>query len=111
MSVAREDRLARNEALFREVNERINEMAGTLGSDQDTYEYLCECSDPSCAERIPLTFEEYERVRAEGTRFVVAPGHEVHSIEEIVEQADGHEVVEKVGVAGEVAARLDPRAA
>lgn len=104
-------RLARNEAFFREVNERIDDVAASLGDDDHTYEYVCECSDPACTERIMLTRAAYQRVREEGTRFVLAPGHMNNAIEKVVESADEHVLIEKVGTAAQIAAALDPRSA
>jgi hypothetical protein len=113
MGAVEQQRLGRNEALFREVNERINglavEFSTTLFSDE--YEYVCECSDPKCIERVTVTLSEYEEIRADGKRFVLAPGHVRRDIEHVVRQADDHVVVEKHGAAGEVAAESDPRAA
>ncbi len=109
----REGRIGLNEAVFREVNERISEVAVSLGGDDHLHEFLCECAAPGCTERITLTLREYEHVRSEATRFVLAPGHRhvVTEIENVVERNDGHVVVEAVGAAAEVAAELDPRAA
>ena len=104
------ERLAKNESFFRQVNERIKEVADGLEGAR-TYEFLCECSDPGCTERIELTREEYESVRAKPARFVLARGHTVKEVEHVVEREDEHVVVEKRGVAGQVAAKLDPRAA
>jgi hypothetical protein len=109
MSAAPEERLARNEAFFREVNERIRQVA--TGFNGEGQEFLCECSDPTCAVRISLTLEEYEHIRASSTRFVLAPGHIANEIEHVLEHEGDHVVVEKRGVAGEVASTLDPRAA
>jgi hypothetical protein len=109
--VAREERLAQNEAFFRSVNERIRDVAERHGSDPHEYEFLCECSDPTCVERVMLSLAEYEAVRADGARFVLADGHADATIENVVVTAPDHVVVEKVGVAGEVAQALDPRAA
>jgi hypothetical protein len=106
----REDRLARNEVFFRGINERILGAADQHGSDGHVYEFICECSDPSCVERVPLTIAEYERVRAEGTRFVLAPGHDTASIETVVAANSNRVVVEKLGAAGAIAEALDPRA-
>jgi hypothetical protein len=113
MSVVEQERLARNESLFREVNERINGIAAEFSrfAGAEEYEYVCECSDPDCVERISLTGEEYEQIRADGTRFVLAPGHVRQQIERVVQETDDHVVVEKHGVAGDVAADSDPRAA
>jgi hypothetical protein len=109
--VVREKRLAQNEAFFRSVNERIRDLADGHGSDQHAYEFLCECADPACVDRVTLTLEEYEAVRADATRFVLAEGHDDGTIEKVIEVAHDHVVVEKVGPAAEVAEALDPRAA
>lgn len=110
-SVSREKRLAQNEAFFRSVNERIRDLADAHGPDQHRYEFLCECGDTACVERVALSLGEYEAVRADATRFVLAEGHDDATIEKVVESAQDHVVVEKVGVAGEVAQALDPRTA
>jgi hypothetical protein len=111
MDVPHEERLARNEALFREVNERILAAADGYPADGHVYEFLCECADIGCVERIRLTTVEYEAVRSDSRRFVLAPGHARVAIETVVETQSEHLVVEKVGSAGEVAEALDPRAA
>ena len=89
MDEAQKKRLAMNEALFRDVNERIREISDTFGQKDATYDFLCECSDPGCAEKVVLTPEQYEHVRADSTRFVVAKGHAMPEIESVVAQADG----------------------
>lgn len=108
MESASVERLARNESFFRQINERIRDVAETLGGP-DAYEFLCECSDAGCTERIALTASEYEEVRAEPTRFVLAAGHAAPGIEQVVAREDDHVVVEKRGLAGRIAAKLDPR--
>jgi len=110
MDVAHEQRLARNEALFREVNEHIREVAAGHGGDEHVYEFVCECADAQCRELVPLTLAAYEEIRASGSRFLVVPGHAVPAVEDVVATAADHVVVEKVGAAGAVAERLDPRA-
>ena len=104
-------RLADNEALFREINERVQEQAEAHGDDGHVYAYFCECSRPDCIERVNITSAEYEEVRADGARFILVAGHEIDEIEEVVDNtlADAV-VVEKQGVAGERAETLDPRA-
>lgn len=110
MEAIREKRLAQNEALFRSVNERIREAVARFGDDDEhSYGFLCECSDPACAERVELSVSAYEAIRRDGRRFVLADGHERTEIEQVVAADDDHVVVEKVGVAGEVAEALDPR--
>jgi hypothetical protein len=102
-----QQRLALNEALFREVNERIREISDAFGQDDATHDFLCECSDPGCTKRVVLTRAEYEEVRSDPTRFVVAKGHAIAEIESVVERAKDHVVVEKEGAAADVAIHLD----
>jgi hypothetical protein len=108
MDVPAKERLARNEAFFRDVNERIRDVAERL--EGETYDFLCECPDPACSTRIQLTLPEYEHIRANSTRFVLAPGHVDGEIEHVIEHGGDHLVVKKEGVAAEIAAQLDPRA-
>jgi hypothetical protein len=102
-----QQRLALNEALFREVNERIREISDTFVQDDATYDFLCECSDPGCTKRVVLTRDEYEKLRSDPTRFVVAKGHVLQEIETVVERAKDHVVVEKEGAAADIAIHLD----
>ena len=66
-------RAARTEALFRDVNERIAESAERFGSHDASF--VCECDAADCTHRVRATLEEYEEVRADGARFLVAEGH------------------------------------
>jgi hypothetical protein len=72
-------------------------------------ELVCECADDQCAERLSVPADEYELIRTRSDHFVISPGHQVPEIEETVGHFNGYLVVEKVGLAGEVATRLDPR--
>src|SRR5438874_12161635 len=99
--MSRERRRAENEAAFRAVNERIASLGRRFGAD--SAELVCECSNAECTERIALTTEEYERVRAEATYFLVVPGHETAGIERVVQREQGFSIVEKGGEAAEVA--------
>jgi hypothetical protein len=91
------ERIARNESLFREVNERIAESTERL--DARDAEFVCECADPGCTRRVRATLQEYEEVRRDGATFLLAPGHENTHVEAVVEavvEAEGdHAVVEK----------------
>lgn len=106
---AREQRLASNEILFREVNERIEHAAGTLVRDDHVFEFLCECSNLDCTLRLPLTLRVYETARREPTTFIVAPGHDLPEIEQVVARGDGYQVVRKQGGAAELVTANDPR--
>jgi len=103
-----EERAAENESVFRDANERIEERLGELTVEDGRSPFLCECEDTACREVLRLTVEEYEAVRADPRRFIVAPGHPTTHAE-IVERHDGFLVIEKLGEAGETAEELDPR--
>ena len=98
--------MAENENLFRRVNERVEDQAT---ADEDRVEFVCECADVDCHERVLLTLAAYEDVRAAPNRFVVKAGHERLEVERVLDQGFGYLVVEKLGPAGEVAAEDDPR--
>jgi hypothetical protein len=110
---AREEHLARNEALFREVNERVAEVAThfiEVETQAEPVDFTCECGRRDCAEQIAMTVAEYEAVRAEPTRFAIAPHHEQPELETIVERHPTYFVVEKRDEdAEEVARQTDPR--
>jgi hypothetical protein len=108
-SEAQQERAARNESLFREVNERI-ESAATALSPMFT-EFMCECADETCFEHVSLTHQEYESVREMGpVFFIVKPGHVYQDVERVVGgEADRYEIVQKQEVAAEVATELDAR--
>jgi hypothetical protein len=103
-------RIARTESLFRSVNERIAESATRFASEQA--EFVCECSDQACTERVEATLEEYEDVRAHPTRFLLRPGHEDTRVEQVVERrGKRHAVVQKVNaLVAKTVRRLNPRA-
>ena len=88
------ERLAKNESFFRQVNERIKDVADGFEGTQ-AYEFLCECSDPRCTERIQLTRAEYEAVRANpGSEYVVTVGEDVLGVLRV---ADVVQVLESRG--------------
>jgi hypothetical protein len=96
---ARENRLARNETLFRSVNENIEDAATARGIDEHRFEFFCECSNIDCTLLLSMTVPEYEQVRADPRQFVVAPGHDLPEIEAVVARTDAYQVVVKEGEA------------
>ena len=109
-SELRKVRLAENQSAYRNVNERIetlNEVFTQVGSFEG--EWICECADTECTTRIQATMAEYEAVRANPRTFIVASGHVFSEVENIVQANERFTVVEKLGVAGEVAEANDPR--
>jgi hypothetical protein len=107
----RQERLARNEALFRDVNERVRAIAARHGDDNHVYEFYCECSNADCTFHLRATLGQYEAVREHSARFLIVPGHSLPEIEQVVEENDDWWVVEKHGEPAELVTELDPREA
>jgi hypothetical protein len=104
----REQRLAQNETLFREVNERLESAAHRLGPNVP-HDFICECANPDCTFRVSIPLGVYQSVRADSRQFLVLPGHYTPEIEQLVVQEETHWVVRKTGEAGEYVEHLDPR--
>lgn len=103
---AREERLAANEAFFRRLNERLEEITPNSAPELVV---VCECADEDCAQRLTLQHGEYEWIRADPAQFVVAHGHADATIEHVVHHTDRFEIVRKHGQGEVIAERLDPR--
>jgi hypothetical protein len=100
-------RIAKTESRFRDVNERIAESADEVGLPQA--DLVCECADPECGHPIEASLEDYEQVRSDGARFLIAPEHHVPEHEEVVESRPGYRIIEKLSAVGSAARRLNPR--
>lgn len=106
----RDERLGLNEALFRDVNERLEELGESFGVGNERTDFICECGNPGCTERISMTLADYEQVRADPTHFAVRPGHVEEEIEVVVFENERFFVVEKRDPDSvRVVERLDPR--
>jgi len=105
---SRAERAARNESVFREVNERVQDVNDRFETVEGTF--FCECSDAGCAQTFAMVAADYERLRGHDDHFALVRGHDDPSIERILEERDEYVVVEKLGEGASVAKRLDPRA-
>jgi hypothetical protein len=103
-----EARLARNEVVFRSINERIRELAGRFEQGpEEAVAFICECADETCVERVHLSLRQYDEVRAIPVRFVVRLGHEATPlVERVIYRGEAFAIVRKIGLAGEVAREL-----
>ena len=111
MSDERMRRVARNEAVFRGLNEQLGTVQRGLAAITGGVAAVCECGDLSCVEQLVVPVDRYEAVRADSALFIVAPGHELPDVEDVVERTDRFYVVRKHPGAGErVAALTDQRA-
>jgi hypothetical protein len=102
----REERIARNEVLLREVNERVREVVPPEGG----IDFICECGNEECTARVTLTVSEYEEIRADPVEFFVKPGHQIPDVEEVVDTTDRFLRVRKHLEEQAIARQTDPRA-
>jgi hypothetical protein len=98
-------RAAKNQSLFREVNEHIEDLATSATFST----FICECMDETCDAKVSLTVEEYEHVRSDSNSFFVLPGHELPEVEATSESNGRYLIVHKLGAGEAVAEGLDPR--
>jgi hypothetical protein len=105
------DQEAANQTIFRELNERTeqdNDARLGVGPRIDTY--LCECSDRRCTAPIRLSRLEYESVRAEPLRFVIALNHENPEIDRVVTENERFATVDMFhGTPARIARDTHPR--
>lgn len=103
-------RVGKNEVLFREVNERLRDLGESFSLVTEEAEFVCECANTTCVERVHMSLSSYEEIRSDPKRFFVVKGHEILEYEKVVADDSGYFVVEKLpgGPAG-IAIRDDPR--
>ena len=109
MDDATAEKIARNNAAFREANDQIESAAADYEVDDDQpVPFLCECSDQRCVEIILLTRTEYRHVRSNPRWFAHAVGHERELEDAVrpVEEHAGYLLIEKINHAGEIAREL-----
>lgn len=107
----RTERIGRNEALFRSINENLEDLNDSMAPMTGTFELVCECGASDCTEQLRLSPSDYERIRSDGALFVIRVGHSVPDVEDVVWDGDGFEVVRKrPGGPAELARALDERA-
>ena len=108
---SRDVRAAINENTFREINEQLVAAVALDAAGDELHDVVCECARVDCTELVTVSVQEYDGVREEGGRFIVAPGqeHVTPEHEHVVERNERYWIVEKVGPAGDIADALDPR--
>jgi hypothetical protein len=105
--MSREERIARNETLFREINERVREVREDERGEH--IPFLCECGREECTETIALSIAEYEKVRSDPSLFAVKPGHEIGNVESPVRRDSRFVIVRKHPTEATIAIESDPR--
>ena len=104
-------RAAKNQVLFRSAHGRVKELNETFSLIAPLDEWMCECANSDCVERIEMSVGAYEAVRRHEARFFVTPSdrHFWPDVERVIEHTDRYWVVERVGRTGGSAARDDGR--
>jgi hypothetical protein len=106
----RAERIAANEGRFREINERVErDLEPHRDGPDELLPFVCECGRGGCTDAVHLSLAEYERVRADATRFALVPGHQIESVEDVVERQDRYLVVRKHPETHDQVRRSDPR--
>src|SRR3712207_4055704 len=104
----REVRAARNQSMFRAVNEKIRALNETFAMVTREYAIACECADTSCTATLEIGPDAYSAIRANPRQFAVLHGHVVPEVEDVVGETDAYVVVEKVRDGATVAEALAP---
>jgi hypothetical protein len=106
----RKERIATNEASFRDINERLSRGLQQVPGNPELLEFICECGRQTCEQHVELSLREYEEVRRDSRRFAVVPGHSIAGAERVVSSHSRFEVVEKIGDAVGLTDAADQRA-
>jgi hypothetical protein len=104
-------RKAANEAVFRDVNERIETLQHAFATaEHQPLHIICECDRLDCNGMLTVTVETYERVRSDSALFFVRPGHDDGSVEDVVDTGGDYMIVRKrPGEPQEIAAQTNLR--
>ena len=106
-----EERVAKNEATSREINEKIEDAheENSHGRD-DPIRMVCECGQEECDRLLAITLDEYDQVRSDPRQFAVVRDHLIEDVDRVVQETDRFVLVAKrEGTPAKVATEEDPR--
>lgn len=102
-----EERKAKNEVLFKKINEKVRRAEEDMLSKKERksrlIDFVCECENMACIESIPLTLSQYTSLRKSKTQFFLRTGHQDPTIERVVKDMDYFLIVKKIGAGKKVA--------
>ena len=105
----REERIAKNEATSRVINEGMETAYESEPQDAHLF-FLCECGLEQCDRTVRITKAEYEQVRSDPRQFVILRDHLIPDVEQVVSDGDTFLVIAKrEGTPAEMAIQEDPR--
>lgn len=103
-----ERRQIENEMIFRRVNEKVGDDLGNLDAmhiEEDNIDllwddtillnFICECSDEDCKNRIPIKLSVYKKIHENRSAFIIKLKHQVKDIEKVILSEENYSVVEK----------------
>jgi hypothetical protein len=67
-------RQVQSRAVLRQVNDRVLEVMTAMGTQVEG-DYLCECGREDCLAVVELSADDYEAIRSDADRLVLASGH------------------------------------
>ena len=103
-------KIGENEAMYRAINDKIEDLNEAFGTVTETMVVVCECGEIACTQQVELDVPTYERVRSDSAQFVVLPGHEIPDVETVVEEHGSFNIIRKdAGGPAELARDLDAR--
>ena len=92
----RRDRIARDEASFRSINETLQRGLHSVAREgEELAGFVCECARTECSELVHVPLERYEAIRGDSRKFLIKPGHDISAVEDVVEVGDRYAVVQK----------------
>jgi hypothetical protein len=111
--MGRDSRVAINEGLLRDMNDRIDELMdrfgdGEAGAQEQEADFLCECGNEDCIDTVRMSVREYENARRVENQFVVFPGHEDPDVEDVAATRARYTVVRKHPAEASIAEETDP---
>jgi hypothetical protein len=104
-----EKQAALNQAVARDANETVEDLAAAWDPPADPIDIRCECSRDDCRVTLRVAVSEYEAVRDDPRHFLVFPGHVDERIDRVVGSVRSYALVEKTGEGAAVAEETDPR--
>ena len=105
----REERVAKNEATSRVINEGVEAAYESESQDEFLF-FICECGLEQCDRTVRITKAVYERVRSDPRQFVIFRDHVIPDVEQVVSDGDAFLIVAKrEGTPADVAIQEDPR--
>jgi len=92
-------KLKQNEITFKKVNEGIKKIEKNsltpTAQKNNQIDFVCECSDENCFEKIRLTVVEFESFRRNQNQFIIKENHQTPEIEQEIGGSKDFVIVEK----------------